>query len=199
MTSAFHPPGEIRLTSQTDGTASISETSTLRERQGALKQRYRDDPGTARQTTAVRSVTDDVSDPTRVRIAVDGPSGAVFDIGAHHSVGGDGELPCSGDVFLAALAGCQEITIRLVANALGLPLTHLDVRVEGDWDARGTLAVDRETPIGYTAIRIAVELGTDAPEDKVERLLKSAKRYCVVSATLEDAPAVEFRAIVNGR
>ncbi len=187
------------MTSQTDGTTSISETSTLRERQGALKQRYRDDPGTARQTTAVRSVTDDVSDPTRVRIAVDGPSGAVFDIGAHHSVGGDGELPCSGDVFLAALAGCQEITIRLVANALGLPLTHLDVRVEGDWDARGTLAVDRETPIGYTAIRIAVELGTDAPEDKVERLLKSAKRYCVVSATLEDAPAVEFRAIVNGR
>ncbi len=176
-----------------------AEAPSVRERQGALKQRYRDDPGTAFQTTAVYSVTDDASDPTRVRIAVDGLSGAIIDIGAHHSVGGDGELPCSGDIFLAALAGCQEITIRLVATALGLPLDRLAIRVEGDWDPRGTLAVDREVPVGYSAIRVMVDLETDASQDKVERLLKSAKRYCVVSATLEDAPAVEFRAIVNGR
>ncbi|MDQ3657964.1 MAG: OsmC family protein [Chloroflexota bacterium] len=186
------------MTSQTDETTSLPEISTPRERQGVLKQRYRDDPGSARQTTAVYSVTDDVTDPTRVRIAVDGPSGAVIDIGAHHSVGGDGELPCSGDIFLAALAGCQEITIRLVASALGLPLHRLAVRVEGDWDARGTLAVDRETPVGYTAIRIDVELQTDGPDDRVERLLKAAERYCVVGATLGDAPTVAFNATVNG-
>lgn len=187
------------MTSETDGTTSISESSTLRERQGALKQRYRDDPGTARQTTAVYSVTDDVSDPTRVRIAVDGPSAAIFDIGAHHAVGGEGELPCSGDIFLAALAGCQEITIRLVATALGLPLHRLAVRVEGDWDARGTLAVDRETPVGYTAIRIDVDLQTDGPDDRVERLLKAAERYCVIGATLGEAPTVAFNATVSGR
>ncbi|MBA3379764.1 MAG: OsmC family protein [Chloroflexia bacterium] len=187
------------MTDHSADTKRSAEPPTLQERQGALKQQYREDPAAGFQTTAVYSVTGDTTDPSRVRIAVDGPSGAVFDVGAHHSVCGDGELPCSGDIFLAALAACQEITIRLVATALGLTLDHLAVRVEGDWDARGTLAVDREAPIGYTAIRISIDLRTDAPQDKVERLLKSAKRYCVVSSTLGDAPAVEFRAIVNGR
>ncbi len=187
------------MTDHHDTTTRSTEPQTLRERQGALKQQYCEDPARAAQTTAVYSVTGDVMDPSRVQIAVEGPAGTVFDIGAHHSVGGDGELPCSGDIFLASLAGCQEITLRLVATALGLTLDHLAIRVEGDWDARGTLAVDREAPIGYTAIRVSIDLQTDAPQDKVDRLLKSAKRYCVVSATLEDAPPVEVTATVNGR
>ncbi|MBA3276495.1 MAG: OsmC family protein [Chloroflexia bacterium] len=186
------------MTNVTDEASIFAEPAPLRERQGALKHGYRDHPETAFQTTVVHSVTDDVSDPARVRIAVDGPNGAVLDIGAHQSVGGDGELPCSGDLFLAALAGCQEITLRLVAAALGLPLHRLAVRVEGDWDARGTLAVDRETPVGYTAIRVIVDVETDGPDDRVQRLLKSAQRYCVVGATLGDAPTVAFNATVNG-
>lgn len=179
-------------------TTRSAEPPTLGERQDSLKQQYRENPARAKQTTAVSSVTGETMDPSQVRIAVEGPSGAIFDIGAHHSVGGDGDLACSGDIFLVALAACQEITIRLVATALGLTLDHLAVRVEGDWDARGTLAIDREAPIGYTAVRVSVDLRTDAPEDKVARLLKSAKRYCVVSATLEDPPAVAFNATVNG-
>lgn len=186
------------MTHPNDQSVISTEAPTIRERQGALKQTYRDQPEAARQTTAVHSVTGDVSDPTRVRIAVDGPNGTVIDIGAHPSVGGDGELPCSGDIFLAALAGCQEITIRLVATALGLPLHRLAVRVEGDWDARGTLAVDREAPVGYTAIRVIVDMETDGAEDRIERLLKAAERYCVVGATLGDAPDVAFNATVNG-
>lgn len=175
-----------------------ADAATLRERQDALKRAYRDDPAAGRQTTVVHSVTGEGAGPTRVRIAVDGASGAVFEIGAHASVGGDGELPCSGDLFLASLAACQEITIRLVSTALGLPLHRLAVQVEGDWDARGTLAVDREAPVGYTAIRIAVDLDTGGPEDRVARLLKASERYCVVGATLHDAPDVTFTATVNG-
>ena len=186
------------MTNSTKHAEPTAELTAFRDRQGMLKERYRSDPTAAGETSAVYSVTDDVADPSRVRIAVDGPSGTIFDIGAHSAVGGDGELPCSGDVFLAALAGCQEITIRLVAAALGVTIDRLAVRVEGDWDARGTLAVDREAPVGFTAIRVVVELDTDATEDQVSRLLKSAQRYCVVSATLEDAPPLAFEATVNG-
>lgn len=186
------------MTNPTDHVKPTAELVAFRDRQGPLKERYRHDPAAARVTSAVSSVTDDVADPSRVRIAVEGPSGTIFDIGAHSAVGGDGELPCSGDVFLASLAGCQEITIRLVAAALGVAIDRLAVRVEGDWDARGTLAVDRDAPVGFTAIRITVDLDTDASEDQVARLLKSAQRYCVVSATLEDAPSLAFDAVING-
>ena len=105
---------------------------TLRERQARIKQDYRERPDTGMQTSAVTSVTGDVEDPTRVRIAIDGIEGAVLEIAAHHAVGGTHPVPCSGDVFLAALAGCQEITLRMVAAAIGLKLRHLSVRVEGD-------------------------------------------------------------------
>ncbi len=165
---------------------------TLRQRQSALKQKYRVRPDAALITSAVASVTGPGDDPTRVRIAIEGPSGAVLEIGAHHGVGGAGDIPCSGDIFLASLAGCQELTTRLVAAALSLPIHRLDVRVEGDWDVRGTLAVNRESPIGFTAIRVIVDLETEGAPDRIERLLASAERYCVVGATLHTPPPVTF-------
>ena len=170
----------------------INPTPTLRERQASLKQGYRDDPASAQLTTVVRSVTGSGQDPRRVKIAVDGPAGTVLEVGAHPAVGGDDDLPCSGDIFLASLAACQEITIRLVAAAMGLELRRLDLRVEGTWDVRGTLAVDREVPVGYSSIRIIAAIDTDAPQDQIDRLLKSAERYCVVSATLHTPPTLEF-------
>jgi uncharacterized OsmC-like protein len=164
---------------------------TLRERQARLKQEYRERPETGMQTSAVTSVTGASDDPTRVRIAVDGIEGAILEIAAQHAVGGTHPVPCSGDVFLAALAGCQEITLRMVAAAIGLELRHLSVRVEGDWDARGTLGVDREVLVGFQALWMRIEVDTDAPEDQLARLMKSAERYCVIASTLKDAPPVD--------
>ncbi|HEU0164186.1 MAG TPA: OsmC family protein, partial [Thermomicrobiales bacterium] len=129
---------------------------------------------------------------------VDSPAGTVFEIGAHVAVGGLDDLACSGDVFLASLAACQELTIRLVAASMGIELKRLHLRVEGDWDVRGTLAVSRESPIGFTAIRILVDLDVDAPADRIERMLRSAERFCVVSATLKDAPAIQLIPTIGG-
>jgi len=172
---------------------------TLREVQTSLKQGYRDDPESASITSAVYSTTPaKAEDPTRVRIAVDGPNGVVLEIGAHVAVGGKEDLACSGDIFLASLAACQELTIRLVAASMEIDLKRLDVRVEGDWDVRGTLAVSRESPIGFTAIRVLVGLDADAPADKLERLLSSAERFCVVSATLKSAPPIEMITTLQG-
>ncbi len=168
------------------------QTEAFRERQAALKQTYRDDPAQGHQTTVVHSVTGDDPVPGKVAITIDGESGVTLEVGAHHSVGGDPELPCSGDLFLASYAACYELTLRLVAQAMNIPLRKLDLRIEGDWDARGTLALDRETPVGYTAIRVSVHAETDASEEQVARLLKSAERYCVVGATLKQPPTVQF-------
>jgi len=165
----------------------------LRQRQAALKQQYREHPEQALITSAVTSSTSpDSDDPTRVQITVANEAGTVLDIGAHVAVGGPDDLSCSGDVFLASLAACQELTIRLVAASMGVTIRHLGLRVEGDWDARGTLAVDREAPIGFRAIRVLVDLDVDAAEDRVARLLRSAERFCVVSQTLKDAPPIEL-------
>ena len=181
------------------GQTDIGETPTLRERQSALKKQYREQPETALITSAVESVTEEGGDPRRVRIAVDGPSGVVLDIAAHPAVGGPEELPCSGDIFLASLAACQEVTLRLVASALGLPIHRLSVRVEGDWDVRGTLGVSKESPIGFTDLRVLIDLETEGAPDRIERLLQSTERYCVIGQTLESPPKVVTAANVTNR
>jgi hypothetical protein len=102
--------------------------ATLRERQAPLKQQYQDDPESGKIVMAVRSVTAG-NDPTRCTIATTDASGKVlasWDAAAHPMAGGDGELACSGDLLLASLAACQEITVRMVASAMGVELQELE-------------------------------------------------------------------------
>ena len=163
---------------------------TLRERQAPLKTRYEADPQSAKLTIPVRSATEG-SAPMRCRIAtvpVDGAAPTTWDAAAHPMAGGSGDLACSGDLLLASLAACQEITLRMVAAVMGIPLQQVEVTVQGDMDFRGTMGVDPETPVGFEQIRTAIRVVADAPPDRLERLAQRAERYCVVASTLRQPP-----------
>ena len=167
-------------------------TETLRERQAPLKERYHADPTSALKTfRIVSSTTGD--DPTRVRVRTaeggEMPLGE-WDVAAHPMTGGPEDIPCSGDLFLASYAACQEITVRMVAAAMGITLDRLEVTIEGDMDFRGTMAVDRTAPVGFTDIRATISLTANAPADRLERLVKRAEQYCVVGATLHNPPTL---------
>jgi len=161
---------------------------TLRERQAPLKAQYDADPESAKLVMSVRSATRG-EDPTRCTIAsigMDGANTVTWDAGAHPMAGGDGELACSGDLLLASLAACQEITFRMVAAAMGIELRELQVTVEGDLDFRGTMGIDASTPVGFQQIRTSVRFDADAAPDRLQRLAERAERYCVVGATLRE-------------
>jgi len=182
----------MATTPTTTPDAAAAAAPTLRQRQAPLKARYQDDPASAQLTTTVRSVTTG-AEPTRVRVATERQGELAphaWDVGAHPMAGGDGELACSGDLFLASLAACQEITVRMVAAAMGIVPRSIVVTVEGDVDVRGTMGVDPEVPVGYRAIRTEIAVDADAPADRLQRLAQRAERYCVVSATLRQPPAV---------
>ncbi len=161
---------------------------TLRERQAPLKAQYDADPESAKLVMTVRGATVG-NDPTRCTVAsvgADGANAVTWDAGAHPMAGGDGELACSGDLLLASLAACQEITFRMVAAAMGIELRELQVTVEGDLDFRGTMGIDAETPVGFQQIRTSVRFDADAVPDRLQRLAERAERYCVVGATLRE-------------
>jgi uncharacterized OsmC-like protein len=168
----------------------MSVSPTLRERQAPLKARYESDPDSAKLTITVRSTTEG-NDPTKARISTEAGGGVDYDVGAHPYAGGGGDLACSGDVLLASLAACQEITLRMVAAAMGITLDAVELTVEGDMDFRGTMGVDPETPVGFQRIRTIVKVSADAPEDRLERLFQRAERYCVVNSTLQNSPVME--------
>jgi len=161
--------------------------------QRPLRDRYASDPDSAQITLSVRSAPTDLADPLHCEVTPDSTKGVLWNSGAHPAVGGVGDTPCSGDLLLAALAACQEVTLRMVAANLGLELTHVEVVAEGDWDPRGDFGDGREFPIGLTAIRCStsVRLAEGIDEERAARLLRSAERYCVVLNTIRNPVAVE--------
>ena len=93
-------------------------------------------------------------------------------------------------VLLEALVACAGVTLKAVATALEFRLNGGQVRAEGDLDFRGTLGVERTAPVGFRDIRLAFDLDTDEPQERVDTLLKLTERYCVVLQTLRNAPPI---------
>lgn len=102
--------------------------------------------------------------------------------------GGDGTQLCSGDLLLEALAACAGVTLSAVATSLGIDVRAGTITAEGDLDFRGTLAVDKEAPVGFREIRLAFELDTDADAAQVATLERLTERYCVVLQTIKTPP-----------
>ena len=158
----------------------------LRALQAPLKEKYRQRPESAMVTLCARSRIGE-----QLSCSVE-TGQAMVEAGLHPATGGDGSLACSGDMLLEALAACAGVTLKAVATAISVNVHGGVVTAEGDLDFRGTLGVDRETPVGFQRIRLYLALETDADDEQLETLLKLTKRYCVVYQTLCHGPEIEF-------
>ena len=165
------------------------DANALRALQAPLKERYKQDPDAAVVTLKAQGSSDDAGLACKVDTGK-----ALAIAGLHPATGGTGAELCSGDMLLEALVACAGVTLKVVATALEIPLRAATVRAEGDLDFRGTLGVDRAAPVGFRAIRVTVDLDTDAPEEKVAKLLQLTERYCVVFQTLARTPQLSLAA-----
>jgi uncharacterized OsmC-like protein len=161
------------------------DAQQFRSLQAPLKEQYRQKPESALVTLTASGTLDGAGISCRVETGR-----ALVEAGLHPATGGTGLQACSGDMLLEALAACAGVTLRAVATSLEIPVRGGAVRVEGDLDFRGTLGVSKEVPVGFAAIRIRLELNTDATAEQLETLLKLTERYCVVLQTLKSAPTV---------
>ncbi|QIJ73425.1 OsmC family peroxiredoxin [Methylobacterium sp. NI91] len=165
------------------------DANALRTLQAPLKNKYRETPDSAVITLKAKGVLDDTSIACKVETGR-----ALAVAGLHPSTGGSGAELCSGDMLLEALVACAGVTVKAVATALEIPLKAGTVSAEGDLDFRGTLGVDKEAPVGFRAIRLKFDLDTDAPQEKLDQLLKLTERYCVVFQTLNHKPELSVNA-----
>jgi uncharacterized OsmC-like protein len=93
-------------------------------------------------------------------------------------------------MLLQALVACAGVTMRAVATSIGVEVGGT-VHAEGDLDWRGTLAVDKEAPVGFSDIRLRFDLDSEASEEELATLLKLTERYCVVFQTLSGSPSLD--------
>lgn len=162
------------------------DATTLRALQAPLKQRYRDEPSSA----ATPLHADGVAKGDGIDFTVEGWAGPVR-AGLHPATGGDGQDSCSGDMLLQAVLGCAGVTMRSVATAMGIELRSAEGRATGSFDARGTLGVDRETPVGVTDLRLVFTVDADADDPTLAKLAQLTERYCVVARSLAVPPVIE--------
>jgi uncharacterized OsmC-like protein len=154
----------------------------LRAVQAPLKDRYRDEPEAALLTLRAEGVLGGEEPSCSVATGR-----AMVDAGLHPYSGGDGSLACSGDMLLQALVACAGVTLTSVATNRGISVSGT-VRAEGDLDFRGTMGVDRDAPVGFTAIRLSFDVQSDADPADLDAVLKATERYCVVYQTLAHPP-----------
>ena len=159
------------------------DAAALKAQQAPLKNAYRETPEKALITLRARGSIDDQAIACKVETGR-----AIAVAGLHPATGGSGLELCSGDMLLEALVACAGVTLKAVATALEFRLDGASVSAEGDLDFRGTLGVAKDAPVGFRAIRLAFELATDEPQERIDSLLKLTERYCVVFQTINQRP-----------
>src|SRR6202163_620325 len=149
------------------------DAAELRATQAPIKDRYKTDPKTAMITLKAKGSIENEGIACKVETGR-----ALAVAGLHPATGGSGLELCSGNMLLEALVACAGVTLEAVA-------------AEGDLDFRGTLGVAKDAPVGFAQIRLRFDVDTDAPQEKLDQLLKLTERYCVVYQTIRSGPPVE--------
>ncbi|KAH9812172.1 OsmC-like protein [Teratosphaeria destructans] len=176
--------------------SSSEAAAALRAKQAPLKDTYRSDPSSAIVTLKSTGTLDSSSITCKLDTGKHISEARQKIAGLHQKAGGEGpeisgEL-CSGDMLLEALVACAGVTMKAVSTALDIPIEQGTVRAEGDLDFKGTMGVDRNAPVGFTAIRLGFDLklreGVEVAEEKIEKLGKLTERYCVVLQTIAKKP-----------
>lgn len=162
------------------------DAGQLRALQAPIKERYKESPEKAVTPARAEAVIEE--DDISCRIST--YAGTTL-AGLHPATGGDGSKACSADMLMEALAACAGVTLKAVATAMRIPLKHARVVASGFWDARGTLAVDRDTPVGLTEVKLQFEIDSTAERKKLEKMIELTERYCVIYQTLAKPPTLE--------
>ena len=164
------------------------DATELKELQTPIKARYREEPEAAVITLKAQGAIGE-----GVTCSVE-TGRAMVEAGLHPATGGTGLHACSGDMLLEALVACAGVTLNAVATALGLEVRDARITAEGDLDFKGTLGVERQSPVGFRDIRLAFDIEGDLSDEELATLMKLTERYCVVYQTLKSAPPIDVSA-----
>ncbi len=108
-------------------------------------------------------------------------------------MGGTDSAPNPVEQLLAALGNCLAVGYAVNASAAGITIRALRIDVDGDLDLHAFLGLDPKTDghAGFSGIRAAVHLDTDADEAAVAELHKKVAATSPVGQTLSRAVPVE--------
>ena len=110
----------------------------------------------------------------------------------HRGMGGSDQGPRPSEYVLAALAACHEVTYRLYADALEIPLEGVSVSLTGHSDARGFFGLDDSVRAGFSHISGTIKAVTPASDEELERLRQAVNQHCPVLDDMRRPVEVEL-------
>lgn len=174
--------------------------SKVRRRQAPVRAAYRERPEQALITKRVHTQWVGGADPWHGAVVPGDAYGVSQRYGIDRAVGGYHDAPNPGELLCAALAACKDATVRMVADTLGVVVEHLEVKVTGRVDVRGSLGMNPDTPVQFQTLTCEVRLrvAPRTPPAAVRRLLAGAERACINLATLRRGVPVKVDFTVDG-
>ncbi len=90
---------------------------------------------------------------------------------------GTNQGPTPTETLVAALVACTNVIGHKCARKHGVELRDMRIAAEWDFDRRGTQLVEEvETP--FVAIRMTIDVTTDADEAAMEAVLADLQKFC---------------------
>ncbi|OGA57682.1 MAG: osmotically inducible protein OsmC [Betaproteobacteria bacterium RIFCSPLOWO2_12_FULL_65_14] len=108
------------------------------------------------------------------------------------ALGGTNQGPNPVEYALAALATCQEITYRLHADAMGIPVNEVSVVLEGELDLRGFFNAAEGVRPGFLWIQGEVSFDSPASPEELARLKQAVDAHCPVLDLLRNPTPVRL-------
>lgn len=158
------------------------DRDTLKALQAPLKLQYQTSPDTANVCLAAEGIVE--FDVPGCRVVIPQNDGRFIKAGLHPNAGGDGARACSGEILLQSLVTCAGTTLSAVSISMGVEIIQAHVYAKGTLDFRGTMGVDRSSPVGFKDIELEFCIKTEADDTVVGKLIELTERYCVIYQTL---------------
>jgi len=114
-----------------------------------------------------------------------------IDLDEPKHIGGTDKGPSPIELLLAALGGCQIITLAFFAPRLGVKLKAVETVVEGYLDPRGFMGSSGIRP-GFQKIHISTKIEAEGPSEKVRELVKLAEERCPVNDNVKNNTLIEY-------
>ncbi len=98
------------------------------------------------------------------------------------------------EYVLSALSGCLTSALIYHAAAQGITIEEVESELEGDLDLRGFLGLDEKVRNGYEKIRVKFRVKADAPQGKIDALIRLAQQRSPVFDIVSHPVPVEVTA-----
>jgi uncharacterized OsmC-like protein len=156
----------------------------IARRLDVARQAIRRDPAAATQSDAGVTATIEAG----LRVSVTDDAGRILATDMPAVIGGSGSAATPGTLLRAAVASCEATILAMVAAEEGIPLTHVDVRVESRSDYRGLLGIDDDGQAVFPGpLELVIRLRIVAPgvdPEQVRALVARCEDRSPVTAAL---------------